>query len=77
MNVTCPECARVFDMEKTSDADEWACGHDCEAPEPGNAYVARERALFDRYYGRTPGKHLTSRELRDELQALRKTEEGR
>lgn len=26
----CPECFRVFDMTNTTDAEEWAYGHDCE-----------------------------------------------
>lgn len=31
---TCPECARRFDLSNPDDAEEWANGHDCEAPEP-------------------------------------------
>jgi hypothetical protein len=27
----CVECDRVFDLTDTTDADEWAHGHDCEA----------------------------------------------
>lgn len=27
----CPECLRVFDLTDADDAEEWACGHDCEA----------------------------------------------
>lgn len=26
----CPECKRVFDLTNTTDAAEWASGHDCE-----------------------------------------------
>ena len=26
----CPECGRVFDLMKDTDAQEWAYGHDCE-----------------------------------------------
>lgn len=28
----CPECERVFDLRDDTDSDEWAYGHDCEAP---------------------------------------------
>jgi hypothetical protein len=28
----CVECGRVFDLLDENDADEWAYGHDCEAP---------------------------------------------
>ena len=30
MNVTCPECERVFDLTDEDDANEWFYGHDCE-----------------------------------------------
>lgn len=30
MNVTCPECRRIFDLSSELDADEWYYGHDCE-----------------------------------------------
>lgn len=26
----CEECDRIFDLDCSSDADEWAFGHDCE-----------------------------------------------
>lgn len=26
----CPECGRVFNLDRVADADEWAYGHDCE-----------------------------------------------
>ena len=36
MNITptveCRECGRTFDLWNPEDADEWASGHDCEAP---------------------------------------------
>ena len=32
MNVTCPECGRIFDLLDETDAEEWAYGHDCEEP---------------------------------------------
>jgi hypothetical protein len=28
----CPECGRIFDLLIEADAQEWAYGHDCEAP---------------------------------------------
>ena len=31
VNITCPECARVFDLSDANDAEEWAYGHDCES----------------------------------------------
>lgn len=33
---TCPECKRVFDLTKETDAEEWAYGHDCEVDDDPN-----------------------------------------
>jgi hypothetical protein len=30
MNITCPECERVFDLANETDNAEWLYGHDCE-----------------------------------------------
>ena len=32
LKVQCPECWRVFDLTRESDADEFQYGHDCEEP---------------------------------------------
>lgn len=32
LTVRCAECGRVFDLLDETDAQEWAAGHDCEAP---------------------------------------------
>lgn len=33
LSPTCAECGRTFDLLNPSDAEGWAYGHDCEAPE--------------------------------------------
>lgn len=30
-SLVCMECARVFDLTDSTDAEEWTHGHDCEA----------------------------------------------
>jgi hypothetical protein len=37
-SATCPECGRVFDMFDSTDAEEWATGHDCVAPDPPQGF---------------------------------------
>lgn len=31
LEMTCPECGRVFDLTNDDDSAEWQYGHDCEA----------------------------------------------
>ena len=37
---TCRECGRAFDLTDDTDAEEWACGHDCEVMEGEPASAA-------------------------------------